>query len=204
MMGFLLGLRHGADPDHVAAISDIAAASGGGVRALRLSTIYAGGHAVMLLALGLLATGFGALVPPGIDTMFGRIIGTTLVILAILVVYNLTQGRAVTRGSIVMNMVRRGRTRTTDLGPADATVVGLIHGIGAETPTQMILLVAASATGGLGVVLTFVGGLFLTNTIIAVLAGTGFALAKGSRAFLVLSFASAVYSGGLGLTYMLA
>lgn len=203
-MGFLLGLRHGADPDHVAAISDIAAASGGGMRALRLSTIYAGGHALMLLALGFLATGFGALVPAGIDTMFGRVIGATLIVLAVVVVYNLMQGRSVTRGSIVMSFVRRGRPPTADLGPADATVVGVVHGIGAETPTQMILLVAASTTGGLGVVLTFVGGLFLTNTIIAMLAGTGFALAKGSRAFLVLSLASAVYSGGLGLSYVLA
>jgi high-affinity nickel-transport protein len=204
MIGFLLGLRHGADPDHMAAISDIAAASGGGMRALRLSTVYAGGHALMLLALGLVATSFGSLVPAGVDEVFGRIIGGTLVVLAVVVAYNLFKGRAATRASILRDAVRRGKPASKEIGVADATIVGLIHGIGAETPTQMVLLVAASATGGLWVVLAFVGGLFLTNTAIAVLAGTGFALAKGSRAFLVLSGMSAAYSGLLGISYILA
>jgi hypothetical protein len=202
MMGFLLGLRHGADPDHVAAISDIAASSGGGFRALRLATVYAGGHAVMLLVLGLLATSFGSLVPSGVDEAFGRVIGGTLLALALLVAYNLAQGRAETRGSLVRGLLHRGRP-SSQVGVADVTVVGLIHGIGAETPTQMVFLVAASATGGFWVVVTFVGGLFLTNTAIAALAGTGFALTKGSRAFVVLSAASALYSGLLGISYIL-
>ena len=204
MIGFFLGLRHGADPDHVAAITDIAAASGGGFKALRLSTIYAAGHAVMLLILGVIATSFGSLVPPGVDEALGRVIGATLLILAIMVVFNVLQGRAETKGSLLVNLVRRGRPATAEVGAADATVVGLIHGIGAETPSQMIILIAASATGGLGVVFAFVAGLFLTNTAIAMLAGSGFAMAKGSRAFLVLSMASAVYSGALGMSYMLA
>lgn len=204
MIGFLLGLRHGADPDHVAAITDIAAASGGGLKALRLSTVYAAGHAVMLLVLGAIATSFGAIVPAGVDEVFGRVIGATLLILATMVVVNLVQGRASTKGSLLVSLVRRGRGPSPEVGAVDASVVGLIHGIGAETPSQMLLLIAASATGGLGVVFAFVVGLFLTNTAIAMLAGSGFAVAKGSRAFLVLSMASAVYSGALGMSYMLA
>lgn len=45
----LLGLRHGSDIDHVAAISDLSATEGGGLRAFRLSTVYAVGHAAVLL-----------------------------------------------------------------------------------------------------------------------------------------------------------
>jgi high-affinity nickel permease len=204
MIGFILGLRHGADPDHVAAITDIAAASGGGLRALRLSTVYAAGHAVMLLALGVIATSFGALVPAGVDEVFGRVIGATLLILAIVVVVNLAKGRAATKASLLVGLLRRRRDPSGEVGAVDASVVGLIHGIGAETPSQMVLLIAASATGGLDVVFAFVVGLFLTNTAIAMLAGSGFALARGSRAFLVLSMASAVYSGLLGVSYILA
>ena len=204
MIGFLLGLRHGADPDHVAAITDIAAASGGGFKALRLSTVYAAGHALMLLILGVVATSFGALVPNGVDEVFGRVIGATLLILAIMVVVGLVQGQPTTKGSLLVGVLRRRKTPSTEVGAVDASVVGLIHGIGAETPSQMLLLIAASATGGLGVVFAFVGGLFLTNTAIAMLAGSGFALAKGSRAFLVLSMASALYSGVLGMSYILA
>ena len=38
----------------------------------------------------------------------------------------------------------------------------MIHGVGAETPTQLLLLPAA-ADIGLGVVVAFVGGLLLMN-----------------------------------------
>jgi high-affinity nickel permease len=55
----LLGLRHGYDIDHVAAISDLSAIEGGGLRGFRLSTVYAIGHAAVLLAFGVAAVSFG-------------------------------------------------------------------------------------------------------------------------------------------------
>jgi high-affinity nickel permease len=48
----LLGPRHGSDIDHVAAISDLSTTEGGGMRAFRLSTVYAFGHAAVLVAFG--------------------------------------------------------------------------------------------------------------------------------------------------------
>jgi high-affinity nickel permease len=51
----LLGLRHGSDIDHVAAISDLSATEDGGMRAFRLSTVYALGHAAVLVAFGVAA-----------------------------------------------------------------------------------------------------------------------------------------------------
>ncbi len=48
----ILGLRHGPDIDHVAANSDLSATEGGGLRAFRLSTVYALGHAAVLVAFG--------------------------------------------------------------------------------------------------------------------------------------------------------
>jgi high-affinity nickel permease len=82
----LLGLRHGSDIDHVAAISDLSATEGGGTRAFRLSTVYALGRAAVLLAFGVAAVSFGLVIPKAVDGLMGRVIGFTLIALAIYVV----------------------------------------------------------------------------------------------------------------------
>ena len=53
--------------------------------------------------------------------------------------------------------------------------IGMLHGVGAETPTQVLLFVAAAGAGGVGagvvLLIAFVIGLLTSNTAIA-LAGT--------------------------------
>jgi high-affinity nickel-transport protein len=62
-------------------------------------------------------------------------------------------------------------TRTAAVG------VGMLHGIGAETPTQVTLLAAAAGAGGtsgaLAYLAAFVGGLFAANTVVAAGFATG-------------------------------
>ena len=56
--------------------------------------------------------------------------------------------------------------------------IGMLHGIGAETPTQVLLfLSAANATGrgsSIGLLLSFVAGLMLANTVVASASTFGF------------------------------
>jgi high-affinity nickel-transport protein len=91
-------------------------------------------------------------------------------------------------------------------GARTAFVVGMVHGVGAETPTQLLLLVtAAGLTGGTGALVllaAFVGGLFVANTAVALGASLGFA--EGRRlptVYVVLAFATAVVSVWVGLAY---
>jgi hypothetical protein len=81
-------------------------------------------------------------------------------------------------------------------------VIGMIHGVGAETPTQLLLLPAA-AEFGLGVVVAFVGGLLLTNTVLAAISAWGLMRIRGSLAYSALSIAAAAFSGVVGLGYEL-
>lgn len=78
----------------------------------------------------------------------------------------------------------------------------MIHGVGAETPTQLLLLPAA-AEFGLGVVVAFVGGLLLTNTVLAAISAWGLMRIRGSLAYSALSIAAAAFSGVVGLGYEL-
>ena len=80
-------------------------------------------------------------------------------------------------------------------GRGTAFGVGMIHGVGAETPTQVLVFVAAAGAGGrvAGVLLlaAFIAGLLTSNTVIATTSTLGFL--NAARSF-------AVYAGVAVLT----
>ncbi|MGH1491627.1 MAG: hypothetical protein ACRBK7_19905 [Acidimicrobiales bacterium] len=76
-----LGLRHGIDWDHIAAIADLSSTAESRRRGFMLSFLYAIGHAVVVIMLGALAIAFGAALPDGVDVWMGRVVGLTLVAL---------------------------------------------------------------------------------------------------------------------------
>ena len=92
-------------------------------------------------------------------------------------------------------------------GSRSAFGVGMIHGIGAETPTQVLIFLAAAGAGGKSVGLTLLGcfliGLLSSNTLIA-LAGTyGFLGAtRNFRLYVGVSVATAIFSVTIGSLFL--
>jgi high-affinity nickel-transport protein len=92
-------------------------------------------------------------------------------------------------------------------GQTTAFGVGMIHGVGAETPTQVLLFVAAAgATGkaeGLLLLGAFLVGLLSSNSLIA-LAGTfGFlGASRNWRLYVAVSLVTAVFSLGIGIVFL--
>ena len=92
-------------------------------------------------------------------------------------------------------------------GGGVAVSVGMIHGIGFETPTQALVFVTAAGAGsrvaGLLVLACFLAGLLAANTIVAIASTLGFTGA-GSRArlYTVASLVAAAASLALGLLYV--
>lgn len=84
-----LGLRHGVDWDHIAAIADLSGAATDRRRGFRLSFLYALGHAVVVFGLGCLAIIAGSAIPDGLDRWMGRIVGLTLIWLGVWVIVEL-------------------------------------------------------------------------------------------------------------------
>jgi High-affinity nickel-transport protein len=110
--GFLFGLRHGIDWDHIAAIADITGSQDERGRALYLGTLYALGHAAVVVILGVVAILFGDLLPEGIDVVMGRVVGVTLLVLGVYVVVSLVRHgrdfRLRSRWMLVFSGIRRG------------------------------------------------------------------------------------------------
>jgi high-affinity nickel-transport protein len=198
---FVLGLRHGVDWDHIAAIADITGTQDSLRTSLWYSTLYAVGHASVVLAIG------GALIladlqiPPGVESVMGRVVGATLIVLGIWVVVALVRHgeefRLRSRWMLVFaglrSMGRRVRGAEpvassggsfVDYGATTSVGVGMLHGIGAETPTQVVIFLGAARVGGqslgMAVLGVFVLGLVTANTLIAVAASLGFLSATRS------------------------
>lgn len=110
--GFLFGLRHGIDWDHIAAIADITGSQDERRRALYFGTLYALGHAAVVLLLGVVAILFGDLLPEGIDVVMGRVVGVTLLVLGVYVLVSLVRHgrdfRLRSRWMLVFSGIRRG------------------------------------------------------------------------------------------------
>lgn len=223
---FVLGLRHGIDWDHIAAITDISSTQVAVRRSLWLSTLYALGHAAVVLAIGAALILANIEMPAGLESLMGRVVGATLVFLGIWVIVALVrhgdQFRMRSRWMLLLSVVRSGyrrlrvrseAVRATDdpfvsYGAKTSLGVGMLHGVGAETPTQVVIFLGAAGVGGRGlgmaVLLVFVLGLITANTLIAVGASVGFLSANRSlRAYRVAGAVVAIFSLVLGTVFLL-
>ncbi len=286
LTGLILGIRHGIDWDHIAAITDItstAAAAGvaeaghqqqhrlisgdhhdhGGrnevrahdagpgaatlapgrmtpavrqpvwsshqVEAVRLGTLYALGHGAVVIALGVAALAFGALLPDWLDPIMGRIVGVTLIALGAWVLYSVYRYartgesfRIRSRWMLVFDGVRYGWRRVqarihghehveplemSSYGTRTAFGVGMIHGIGAETGTQVLLIAAVggAASAGLGVpmLFAFVIGLLISNFAIVLLSSVGFVASQTrERVYVAIGAVAGAFSLVIGAVFL--
>ena len=267
---FLFGFRHGIDWDHIAAITDIAGSQDDRRSSIVFGTLYALGHAVVVLAIGSVAIVLGEQLPEGVDAVMERIVGVTLLVLGGFVIVSLVRHgrefRLRSRWMLIFSGVRslRRRVRRTITAGGDhdhelepvhvhggevvtavaeevpvsdwhhghhgrlghhhhkhpetdtafenytkrtAVVVGMLHGVGAETPTQVLIFVAAAGAGGaiVGeiVLAAFLVGLLASNSLITFGAAMGFLKASENwPVYLTIALLTAGFSLFLGVVYL--
>lgn len=95
----------------------------------------------------------------------------------------------------------------TAYGWRTALAIGALHGIGAETPTQVVLFVTAAgvagAAGGVALLVAFVLGLVVTNTAIALASTFGFLHAERHwRVYVGVAVVTGAASLAVGLLFV--
>ena len=197
--------------------------------AMVLGTLYALGHASVVAVLGLAALSFGALLPEWVDPILGRVVGATLVILGVWVFVSLYQYarygsefRLRSRWMLVFDSVRYAWRRfqarlhghahvepleMSSYGTRTAFGVGMIHGIGAETGTQVLIIAAVGGAAGVGLgvpmMIAFIVGLLISNTILVVVSSTGFVASQArQRLYVVIGVAAGTFSLVVGLLFL--
>jgi hypothetical protein len=93
-------------------------------------------------------------------------------------------------------------------GTGTSLAVGALHGVGAETPTQVLIFLTAAGAGGVraGVIVlgVFLLGLFAANTALALASASGFlAASKRFGIYATVSVVTAVASLVLGVAFVL-
>jgi hypothetical protein len=179
--------------------------------AIGLASLYALGHASVVVLLGVVALTLGAVLPDWVDPILEKVVGVTLLLLGAWVIYSVVQYmrgkgefRMRSRWMLVFDLARNGwdalqarihghehrpSAHSTQYGPRTAFGVGMIHGIGAETGSQALLLAGiAGVTGTTGIVilLAFVVGLLISNTLVAIVSASGFIGAQRMRTVYVI------------------
>ena len=196
--------------------------------AIGLASLYALGHASVVMVLGVIALAVGAILPAWVDPILERVVGVTLVLLGVWVIISVVQYtrgkgefRMRSRWMLVFDAVRYGWDRlqgrihghhhepiahASQYGPKTAFGVGMIHGIGAETGSQALLLAGiAGVSGAQGIVIlvAFIVGLLVSNTLVAVVSATGFIGAQRLRTvYVVVGAVAGLSSLAIGLFFI--
>ena len=260
----LLGLRHGCEWHHVVAITDITAtatatATGGALPApgrparagrpglavdggaIGLAALYAVGHGLVVVVIGLVALFSSALLPAWVTPLTERVVGLTLVLMGVWMLWSLLRywrGEAalpVRNRLALLSDAAGGLRRLWDAlrrrlfglsgapcergyhvhpvgqyrryGARAAFAVGVVHGVGAETATQVLLIAAVGGAAdgalGAGLLLAFVAGMLLSNTALAFATSLGFLSSRHGRTLYAglaaLTAVASLYVGGCAL-----
>ena len=225
----LLGFRHGFDYDHIAAITDITGVQTRASEAMRLGLMYALGHAATVAVLGSAVIFLQLSLPHGVDRWAERAVGLTLIVLAVYVLGTLVAHkgqdapRPKSRAALLIGGVRwvyrsvaawcTGRSASSapdqwDVNAPAAFGIGIIHGFGAETPSQLALFLLAANLGGkakgfLGLAV-FLAGLLLMNTLMTASAAGIFTSSRRQPRWLpIVTGLTAVYSLCIGVILLL-
>jgi hypothetical protein len=268
----IFGFRHGFDWDHIAALTDLTGSQSSGRRSMLLATLYACGHGAVVIVLGLVAIVFAEQVPRSVDVVMERVVGVTLIALAVYITWALVwyQGKPVfrSRWMVVLTALRRlvsrmhrrpqphvviehshphdhdhamhrhdhSRVRHQD-GSGDTALrvrhahahrhvatmpsdpfmsytpwaalgIGGLHGVGAETPTQVLVFAAAAGASGtiqsVGLLVCFAAGVLASNTAVAVASTIGFrGLVQRRSVYVTLSVVMAFLSLSVGIVFLL-
>jgi cytochrome c biogenesis protein CcdA len=196
--------------------------------ALWHGTLYALGHGTIVTILGVLAIVAAEVLPDWVDGVMERVVGVTLIFLAAYLFFSLYQYfraggefRIRSRWMLVFAGVanawgwvrsRLGHHHHVHTQPQNYTgrtayAIGVVHGIGAETGTQALIIATAvgatSKTVAIGALLFFVAGLLVSNSFVTFASTTGFVSARKRRiVYIGAGMVAAIFSLVVGLVFL--
>ncbi len=171
LLGFLLGLRHASDPDHLVAVSTIVARHRSGRAASWIGVAWGMGHSLTILAVGGAVVALGLVVPARLGLGLELLVGIVLV----------------TLGLANLRFARTARAPAMDPTPhaphrglaARALAVGLLHGLAGSAAVALLAL-AAMPTPAAALAYLAVFSLGTVAGMVALSLGVGLPLAAAS------------------------
>jgi high-affinity nickel permease len=204
------------DADHIAAIADMVGTEDQKKRQVKLGIMYAVGHGLIVLVIGMVAIFLGTQLPDSMLVFLEILVGTSLILLGGIILYSILQtksnyeykSRLAIIYEFILKVTRKKNPAESKLSPLSvgivgALTIGVIHGLGVETPTQVLVITNAvgleNLTAATMQLLLFVVGLLLSTILITLFASWGFMKARFKKIlFFFLGAVTGIYSVGLG------
>ena len=198
------------------------------VEALWLGTLYALGHGLVVTLLGIVAIVASEFLPDWVDPIMEKLVGVTLILLAIYLFFSIYhffrrggEFRIRSRWMLVFSGLANAwhwarshlgehehrHTSPQQYGARTAFGIGLIHGIGAETGTQALIIATAVGASGqdvaIATLLVFVGGLLISNSFVTVVTTLGFVSAQRRQGiYVAVGIFAALFSLLIGVAFV--
>jgi sulfite exporter TauE/SafE len=193
-IGFLMGIRHALEPDHVIAVSTIASTSKSLWRSSLAGVFWGIGHTATLFAVGLLLIVFQAEVPVRLSMSLEFLVGVMLVVLG--------------ANSLRVYKAQYEDEKQVAIHPAASyrrsTLVGLVHGLaGSAAMAVLTMTTVQSVWGAMAYILVFGAGTVLGMLLFTTALGVPFAWSRRvPRLQARLGVCTGVVSAVFGVYYM--
>jgi len=169
---FVLGLEHAFEPDHVVAVSTIAAQNKGLIKSIATGSLWGLGHTVALLIAGIIVILLRVQFPAGISTAFETAVGFMLIILGVWAILNVRKNKMhfhvhAHDGKTHVHLHSHRETESHDHKHIPFSV-GLVHGLaGSVALVILVMSTMADITQGLFFIAAFGGGSILAMSMIS-------------------------------------
>jgi len=216
-LGFVMGLRHALDADHVAAVSAIVSRGGGWLKATRIGVFWGLGHSATLLGVGFGLVFLKLTVPAGAALIFETVVGLMLIVLG------LRAWRQARRGGVhIHTHAHDGSAHVHLHAHADSPshnhahvpfLVGMLHGLAGSAALAVLVMAASSSVAGsLSYMLAFAVGTMVGMSVTSAVLGAPLAwaarfprwrtnVARGAGAVSVLVGTLIIWEMGSKLAY---
>jgi high-affinity nickel-transport protein len=171
LLGFVLGIRHAADPDHVAAIAALVARHRRASVAARIGAAWGIGHSLTIVLVGGVLVAMRIVVSPSLS------IGAELLVAVILITLGIANLRSLRSGASAA--VHHAATHCLGSTGLRAFAIGIAHGLGGTAAVGLLAL-AATPTPAAAVVYLAVFGAGTVGGMVALSFGLGIPLAAAS------------------------
>lgn len=144
-IGFLLGMRHALDPDHVIAVATIVSRQSGVAKGALIGTMWGLGHTFTIFIVGSVIILFGVAIPPRLGLAMEFAVAAMLVVLGIL---NLSgflqrlQNRSILRSEEVPAGLRRFSRGLGLYNLLRPLAVGIVHGLAGSAAVALLVMTA--------------------------------------------------------------
>ncbi len=186
LYGVLLGARHSLEPDHLAAVSTMAAHGSSRADVVRISAAWGAGHATLLIVAGTLVSVLRWRIPPAVSARADWLVGLVLIGMGLWTFWGIRRhavhAHSHSHGTQTLHTHFHRHVPGADhqlhppapnwiRRPAVAYAVGTLHGLaGSGTATALAVLVSPSPTAAALYLWSFALGSLLGMVAVGVLA----------------------------------